>query len=103
MRDYGWATTQDRQRKMDIDEARRLDLIDQQHELIDRLFMLAKGLTNYVVVSARERAQVMQNLDELKPWSEVDAEEFGHLRIELGRITRLITTVDHQLFTAPAQ
>jgi hypothetical protein len=88
---------------MDIDEARRLDLIDQQHELIDRLFMLAKGLTNYVVVSARERAQVMQNLDELKPWSEVDAGEFEHLRIELGRITRLVTNVDHQLFSAAAQ
>ncbi len=88
---------------MDIDEARRLDLIDQQHELIDRLFMLARGLTNYVVVSARERAQIMRDLDALKPWSEVDADEFERLRIELGRITGLVTSVDHQLFSAPAQ
>jgi hypothetical protein len=45
----------------------------------------------------------MQNIDELKPWSEVDADEFEHLRIELGRITGLVTNVDHQLFSAPAQ
>lgn len=88
---------------MDIDEARRLDLIDQQHELIDRLFMLHHGLTNYVVVSARERAQVMEGLDELKPWSASDAEEFERIRIELARITQLVTSVHHHLLATPAQ
>lgn len=88
---------------MDIDEARRLDLIDQQHELIDRLFMLRHGLTNYVVVSARERAQVIAELDQLKPWSPSDADEFEHVRIELSRITGLVTNVHHHLLATPAQ
>ncbi len=87
---------------MDIDEARRLDLIDQQHEIIDRLFMLQRGLTNYVVVSAHERAQVIADLDGLKPWSTLDAEEFERLRNELTRITQLVTDVDRKVIANPA-
>lgn len=79
---------------MDIEEARRLDLVDQQHELADRLYMLHRGIANYVIVSARERHEILARVEALQPWSEQDRDEFEELRAQVRGLTRLLTDFD---------
>ena len=71
---------------MHHDDARRLDLLDQQHELLDRMFMLHKGLTNYVLVSAHDRRSVAELCGQLRPWNTQDQPEMDRLCAEFQRL-----------------
>ncbi len=71
---------------MNYDDARRLDLLDQQQELLDRMFMLHKGLTNYVLVSAHDRQSVAAASEQLRPWNTQDQPEMDRLRAEFKQL-----------------
>ena len=71
---------------MHHDDARRLDLLDQQHEVLDRMFMLHKGLTNYVLVSAHDRRSVAETCDQLRAWNAQEQPEMDRLIAEFKRL-----------------
>ena len=75
---------------MSNDDARRLDLLDQQHELLDRMFMLHRGLTHYVLVSAHDRRAVAESCEQLRPWNAQDQPEMDRLRAEFKQLAQLL-------------
>lgn len=52
---------------MDMKQAKKLDLQDQQAELLDRLFHLHHGYCHYTILTAAQRSNTLENFRNWRP------------------------------------